>query len=86
MEAVLELWWKLLVPPEEVALQSLTLSAGLRFAQLSDMGPADGLDNGLEAVGAHVTPLTKTERREPPAEAGRGLEWRVRSADELENH
>ena len=52
---------------EEFALQSLVYSMGLRFAQLSDMGERDGLENGLQARGDHVPPLTKTERRLPSA-------------------
>lgn len=47
---------------EEFALQSLTLSAGLRFAQLSDFGTLDGLD-GIDLVACGAPPLTKTERR-----------------------
>jgi hypothetical protein len=48
---------------EEFVLQSLAHSQGLRFAQLSDMGEREGLDNGIDATGEHLTPLTKTERR-----------------------
>ena len=50
---------------EEFALQSLAQAAGLRWAQLSDFGPSDELGNALDAPDA--PPLTKTERREPPA-------------------
>ena len=49
---------------EEFALQSIANSAGLRFAQLSDMGAREGVANtALEARGEHVAPLTKVERQ-----------------------
>ena len=47
---------------EEFALQSLAQSAGLRFAQLGDMGERDGLNNGVAATSERVSPLTKVER------------------------
>ena len=50
---------------EEMALQSLARSRGLRFAQLSDQGRAkDG--HGLGFQGAQLPPLTKTVRFEAP--------------------
>ena len=50
---------------EEMALQSLARSKGLRFAQLSDQGRAkDG--HGLGFDGAHLPPITKTVRFEAP--------------------
>lgn len=50
---------------EEMALQSLARSKGLRFAQLSDQGRAkDG--HGLGFEGAHLPPITKTIRFEAP--------------------
>ena len=56
---------------EEIALQSIAHSRGLRFAQLSDMGPRHGIDESqLAATGAHVPPLTKTERVDLTASEG----------------
>ena len=54
---------------EEMAIHSLVYSRGLRWAQLSDMGPrgADDELSRLEASGPHVTPITKVERYDPSA-------------------
>lgn len=46
-------------PVEEMALQSIAHSQGLRFCQLSDMGQLP-YDNGVES--AHSLPLTKIRR------------------------